>query len=342
MKQKIINRNEVYQGPAPKVLKVIKSFNIQHINFYLDGYYNSVLIPKISKKYSIAEDQIIVSYGEEDFLRFVFNKLDAKKDSVLTHEFHYSYYNKYLSYIGARLVTFRMFERNDEFVFDIDDCIKEYNKNKPKVLLLTTPNNPTGNALSRIDLTKILQNVSPGTLVVVDEAYYGFESNYERKSLVRLLDKFPNLVILRSFSKRFALAGLRISFALCGTKVKSMLRYQNRYLGVSRILEEVAIAALDSGDYYKRISKQVINDRESFIKNACHFKGIKAYNSKANFVLLRIPDHAIVKKIKLALQSEKIVIGKFIKDDLLRVTIGYSKHTKRFIKVIKEFAAKRT
>lgn len=68
MKQLLINRNEIIQGPSPRVLEVIKNFRSDHTNFYIDGYYSSLLIPKISRLFSITEDQIIISYGVEDFL----------------------------------------------------------------------------------------------------------------------------------------------------------------------------------------------------------------------------------------------------------------------------------
>src|SRR3989338_9445282 len=101
MKQLLINRNEVIQGPSPRVLGVLKNFKAEHTNLYLEDYYHSILIPKISEIFGIPEEQIITSYGEEDFFRMTLDELDPKKDSVLTHSFHYTYYNKYLNFKGV-------------------------------------------------------------------------------------------------------------------------------------------------------------------------------------------------------------------------------------------------
>src|SRR4030066_3531 len=102
MKQLLMNRNEVFQRPSPKVLNTLKNFKAEHVNRYfdeIDGYYNSILIPKISK------------------------------------------------------------------IFDIEDCIKQYQKFNPKVILIASPNNPTGNSLSVTELEKILKNTRVETLV---------------------------------------------------------------------------------------------------------------------------------------------------------------------------------
>lgn len=336
MKQLIVNRNEVMQGPSPKVLEVLKKFKAEHINLYLEDYYHSILIPKISEIFGIPENQIIISYGEEDFFRTIFDELNPEKDSVLTHSFHYSYYKKYLDFKGIVLNTFEMKEENGNFVFDIEDCIRQHRKTKSKILLLTSPNNPTGNSISVEELEKLLKNTSAATLVVVDEAYWGFDKQYNQRAFLSLLGKYPNLVILRSFSKLYALAGLRIGFTLCGANVKNLLKYQNRYLGLSRILEEVAIAALDSKDYYRKLSTEIIGDRESFISELRNFKNFQPFSSKANFVLVSIANNGIAERLRNALQNEKVVLCKFVNGNLLRVSIGEKKLTGKFLKLLKE------
>ena len=336
MKRLIANRNEVIQGPSPKVLEVLKTFKIEHANFYLEDYYHSILIPKISKIFGIPEEQIIISYGEEDFFRTIFDELDPEKDSVLTHSFHYAYYKKYLDFKGVAFNTFGMKEDGGNFVFDIDDAIQQYKKTSPRILLLTSPNNPTGNSILTEDLEKLLKNIVAETLIVVDEAYWGFDEQYNQQAFFSLLGKYPNLVFLRSFSKLYALAGLRIGFALCGTNVKNLFKYQNRYLGLSRILEEVAIAALESNDYYKKLSAEVVGDRESFINELSNFKNFQPFSSKANFVLVRVKNNDIVERLRNALEKEEVVVCKFVNGDLLRVSVGEKKFTENFLKLLIE------
>ena len=199
--------------------------------------------------------------------------------------------------------------------------------------MITSPNNPTGNSINLADFEKILNIADKTTLVVLDEAYFGFDKNYNQQDFLSFLEKHENLMILRSFSKLYALAGLRIGFALCGTKVKEILHYQNYYLGGSRILEEVAISALESEDYYKNLAEEIIKDRENFITEVNKLKNFKAFNSKANFVLVKV-DESVKKLLEQELDNIDFSISKFVFENFMRVSIGSKQHTEKFLEVL--------
>lgn len=277
--------------------------------------------------------QVIVGYGSEDFLRMIFDGLVSRNDSVLTHKMHYGYYSQYLAGRGVRLLTFKMIGEGHEFRFDIEDCIRQYKKYKPKVLLITSPNNPTGNTISLPDLKRILKIVLPKTLVILDQAYYGFDKGYNDDNFLALLKQYPNLVFSRTFSKLYALAGLRIGFALCGRNVKRMIRYQDSYLGMSRILEEVAVAALDSKSYYKNLSSIYIKDRELFLKKVNQLRNFKAYKSKANFVLIKISPR-MLKAFNRKVAKSSVVISKSVGDSFARISLDPAKYTKAFVEML--------
>jgi len=329
----LLNRNEVIQGPSPKCLDVLKNFPPEKVAFYFDGYFGSVLIPKLSKIFNSPEQQIIIGYGLEDIFRIIFDSLKPETDVVLTHELHYTYYDKYLNFKNIKLENFKLTENQNEFTFNIDDCLEKIQKVKPKVVLITSPNNPTGNSINLVDFEKILDMADKTTLVVLDEAYFGFDENYNQQDFLALLEKHKNLMILRSFSKLYALAGLRIGFALCGAKVKEILRYQNYYLGGSRILEEVAISALESEDYYKNLSEEIIKDRENFITEVNKLKNFEAFNSKANFVLIKVGE-SVKKLLEQELDNIDFSISKFVFGNSMRVSIGSKQHTERFLEIL--------
>lgn len=329
----LLNRNEVIQGPSPKCLDVLKNFPPEKIAFYFDGYFGSVLIPKLSKIFSFPEQQIVIGYGLEDIFRIIFDSLKPETDVVLTHELHYTYYDKYLNFKNIKLENFKLVENQKEFSFDIDDCLEKIQKVKPKVVLITSPNNPTGNSINLADFEKILSMTDKNTLVVLDEAYFGFDENYNQQDFLALLEKHENLMILRSFSKLYALAGLRIGFALCGAKIKEILRYQNYYLGGSRILEEVAVSALESEDYYKNLSEEIIKDRENFITEVNKLKNFEAFHSKANFVLIKVGE-SVKELLEQELDNIDFSISKFIFGNYMRVSIGSKQHTERFLEVL--------
>jgi len=200
---------------------------------------------------------------------------------------------------------------------------------------LTSPNNPTANRLSAADLGRILGAADSEILVVVDEAYRGFDSDYDEAQFVALVRRHPNLALLRSFSKWYALAGLRVGFALCGRRVKQMLRYQDRYLGISRLSEEVAIAALESTDYYEQLAGEIVADRERFIAELNTVTNFTAYRSYANFVAVKVAEPLVAPVAAALDRHDDAVIAKFVDRDLMRVTIGSRKHSETFLQLLR-------
>src|SRR5581483_1966893 len=175
MSQILLNRNEVLHGPAPACEQVWLHFKREEAALYREGYFTSALIPALSRKFSVPEDHIILGYGSEELLQVDFDTLAPHQDTVLTHAYHYSYYQKYLDFRGVALRTFAMQTRERWYVFDIDDAIRQYHIVQPRVLIINSPNNPTGNTISRRELERLLQTVSSRTLVIVDQAYIEFE-----------------------------------------------------------------------------------------------------------------------------------------------------------------------
>jgi len=339
MKQLLLNRNEVIQGPAPECALVLKQFPREQAALYFDGYSGSVLVPKLSKLFGVPQDQIIVGYGAESILKTIFDAQNPKSDIVLTSEFHYTFYDKYLKFRGVRLEKFRMLKGKRNFAFDVDDCIAKIKKVKPKVVLITSPNNPTGNSISARDFSRVVDAADRKTLVVLDEAYIGFNEDYEEKKFLSLLKRHDNSVILRSFSKLYALAGFRIGFALCGKGVKNALGYQDPYLGGSRILEAVAVAALEAKPYYQNLAREIVSDRTFFVTGVNKLDHFIAYDSDANFVMVKA-----TKKMKELLEKQfktaPFLIAKFVSGELMRVSIGSRKYTASFLKTLQELDKK--
>ncbi len=331
----LLNRNEVIQGPSPACLRVLRGFPSERAAFYFDGYFGSILIPALSGIFKIPEQQIMLGYGLEDILRIIFDGLNPLSDVVLTNEFHFTYYDKYLIFKNIRLENFKLIENNRNFVFDVDDCAAQAKKIRPKVILITSPNNPTGHSICADDLSKIIESAGQNAFIVLDEAYYGFDNSYDEAGFLSLFKKHKNLMLLRSFSKLYALAGLRVGFALCGENVKNTLRYQDLYLGGSRILEEAAVAALESKRYYQGLAKQIISDRESFIQQTNRLRHFRAYDSKANFVLVKT-DKNVRPALAKELAKMNCAISKFVSNEFMRVSIGMKRYTEMFTRVLEK------
>ena len=322
---------------SPAVRRAIRNFDLASAPFYVDGYYGSQLIPFLARRFKIPEAQISTGYGAEFFLRSIFDACDPIKDIVLTNAPHYGFYSIYAKAKEVRLETFQLTDLGDRFEFDVEDCVRKIKKFHPKVVLITSPNNPTGNSIAPGDLKKILeatQAAKKKTLVVLDEAYAGFNEQYDMAVMIGLLKKYEDLVVLRSLSKRFALAGLRIGFALWGKKAKEIIKYQDLYLGPSRLLEAVAVAALESQSYYKKLARNLIREREKFIVEVNKLHSFKAYHSDANFVLVKVAGR-VKQKLERELAKLPAQISKFVMPQFMRVSLGSPKDTQRFIRTLR-------
>jgi histidinol-phosphate aminotransferase len=215
-----------------------------------------------------------------------------------------------------------------------------YNKHKQKLVLISSPNNPTGNRLELDQLNFILHKMND-SVVVLDEAYSGFDEKYvtDPADLVR---KYPNLLVIRTFSKYYALAGIRTGFAFPGANLDKILLLSARYLGFNRVSEKIAIAALDSPEYYTTISRKMEEDKEMLVALLNEYQGFRAFRSYANFILVKIPS-----EIKSSLNkylTENNIIVKFMNEDGLdshiRITLGTHTQNSMLLKLINTFMQK--
>ncbi len=334
-RRRLLNRNEIVQGPSPAALAALRNFPAEEANFYYDGYYGSALAKELSKKFRIPADRIIVGYGAENILDTLFDRLDPAKDAVLVNELHFDYYNVRLTARDVRIHEFRLVEDEREFRFDIDDCIAKIRSFRPKLILVTSPNNPTGNILSVGDLKRILAAAPKTSVVAIDEAYYGFDDRYEEKEFLSLLRRHGNLMFIRTFSKLYALAGLRIGYALCGKDIKKMIGYQGRHLGGSRVLEAVAVAALhpSSSTYYRDLAKKIALERERAIGAVNKLSHFKAFDSRANLFAVKVSPRA-----KSFIEKEMArtfpLVSKLYAPTILRVSVAAREHMDAFLKMM--------
>ena len=330
-----LNRNENPYGPSPLALKALRQFRRSHAFMYLEDYYNSLLIPKISRHFGIEKNRIILYYGIEDFIRNLFSQLDPKKDCVLTNEKCFSYFEIFASFRKIKLHLFKLDQENHTFSFNIDDCLKKIKKYRPRVVIISNPNNPTGHRISFLDLERIIKNTPRDSFFLVDETYCGFYPNYEEKKFKQFLEKYPNLVFLRTFSKFYGLAGLRVGFGFCGKSFKKMMGYDDRFLGFSRVLEEVAVAALNSEVFYKKIAKKICQDRDWFINQVNLLKNFRAYDSSGNFTLVELSPQAL-RRFKRSRKNETVIIWRWVDKKSFRVSIGKTSHLKNFLSSLQE------
>ncbi|MGV8017082.1 MAG: pyridoxal phosphate-dependent aminotransferase [Ignavibacteria bacterium] len=218
--------------------------------------------------------------------------------------------------------------------------IEIYDREKPRIVLIASPNNPTGNRISKDDLHRFL-DACRGSLVMIDEAYWGFGS-VENDYVKPFLDEFPNLVICRTFSKYFALAGCRIGYAFAGKNLEELMNFTVRYLGYNRLSEKLAEIAYKDRDYYEKVTNLMQEDKEYFYKEFGKMKGFTPYKSYANFMLVDMPLE--VRKDMNKFLKERNLLIKFLDEEAFkteaRITLGTREQNYYLMDSIKEFLGK--
>ncbi|HTY39093.1 MAG TPA: aminotransferase class I/II-fold pyridoxal phosphate-dependent enzyme, partial [Bacteroidota bacterium] len=285
----------------------------------------------------VPEPQILLSEGSEDMLKQIVHCYLGPGEKVLSPAQSWWYYQKVAAEVGGETITYALNEGTDSFSYNVDEIIELYRKESPRVVLIASPNNPTGNSFPDEDLNRLTE-VFRESIVVLDEAYWGF-ADTSNEHIADLIGRYRNLVVLRTFSKFYALAGARIAFAAVGASLSRLTKFASRYLGYNRISEALALAALDSPAYYETISLAMRQDRTAYREFFTEKPGFRFFHSDANFVLVRIP--AEMKEPLRAFLAGRNIAVKFFSEpeftSCIRITIGTTEQNRMVLAALGEF-----
>jgi histidinol-phosphate aminotransferase len=337
-----LDRNENNYGPAPKCYEALKNIDFSRLSWYTRMFEKNAkgeLSLRLAKEYNLPEKNLVIGYGGEDLLKSIIHCYLKKGETLLIPSFSWWYYKSIASEVGGNTAEYPLYAGEESYHYNIEGMIKVYRELKPKIVFISSPNNPTGNSLTPEQLYQILDEMKDA-IVVLDEAYAMFKTT-DKAYVKKIVEQYPKAAIIRTFSKYYALAGVRIGFALIGKELDHFELLTSKYLGYDRINEQVAIAALDSMPYYEKITAQMNQDKKMFYDEFCKLPGFKPYRSDANFILVDM------EKSKMTAMDEflkkKGFVIKFLNEKVLnsqvRITIGTHEQNIELIDAIKEFAA---
>ena len=320
-----LDRNENQYGPAPSCFDVLQQDNFKTLSEYSRDFsrgVKSVLSERLAKDFSVPEKNVLLGYGGEDLLKQAVHCYISKGEKIMIPSYSWWYYKKIADEKEGVKVEYPIVEGEESFYYDIEGMLEVYEREKPKLVLISSPNNPTGNRLEMHDLKMVLRKMKDA-VVIIDEAYAGFY-NKSTAHVKEIIKEFPNVLIIRTFSKYYGLAGLRIGYLIMGENHTSLSLFSARYLGYNRLSEQIAVAALNSEEYYDEMSDKMAADTEMYIQKFNTIPGCRAYRSYANFILVKIPPE-VKDKLKKWLERRNIVVKFMAEDGLfnhLRITIG--------------------
>lgn len=316
-----LSSNEIPEGPLPGVTEAVADA-IANVNRYPDMS-GSLLIADIAAFHDIDPNRVVISNGSVAMIEKIMSAVCKPGSEVVCSAISFEAYPIMITAAGGQRVAVPTLA---DGAHDIDAMIAAITDNTAAVILCS-PNNPTGHGLRHGDVVKVLE--STDTLVILDEAYIDFVTMEDPIRAAELLD-YPHLVILRTFSKAYGLAGIRLGYAIASEPVASMLRTISTPFGVSTAAQAAGRAALAARDVVRERVEKIIAERTR-VQAAIAELGLEVPDSQANFVWVS-QDPARFAQI---CADHKIIVRAF--GDGVRVTIAETEGNDRLIAAVAEF-----
>ena len=326
-----LSANESALGVSPKAKKIIsnKKFNFA---VYPDGK-SRKLIHQISKKFKCNKDQIICGAGSDEVIQMLCQLFLNPKDEVIVPQFSFLMYRIYSKIIGAKVI----FAKEKKFKISIYEILKKVTK-KTKIVFLANPNNPTGTYLSKFELVELRKKLRKNILLVVDDAYAEYMKNPDYKPGLDLFRNKDNVFILRTFSKIYGLASLRVGWGYGNKKIINALNLIKPPFNINEVAQLAAIESLKDDKFINRSVRHNIIYATK-LKKFLDKYNIKSNKISANFLLLDFSKCKFKAKYFYEKLKTKGVIlrsteyGYKIKN-MLRLTIGSRTDCLKFIRTV--------
>ena len=288
----------------------------------------------LAKRYDVPADWITLGNGSNDILEIAAHAFVQKGQSVVYAQYSFAVYALATQGVGARAIVVPA----ADFGHDLDAMLVAIEPDT-KLVFIANPNNPTGTFIPAARIEAFLDKVPQGVVVVLDEAYNEYlapEHQFESANWVR---KYPNLIVSRTFSKAYGLAGLRVGFAIAQPAITDLMNRIRQPFNVNSLAQAAAIAALNDHEFL----------RQGALNNAAGYRqfteafdelGLEYVPSYGNFVLVRVgDDDAAGARVNLALLKQGVIVrpvGNYGLPQWLRISIGLPHENAAFIAALKK------
>jgi len=332
-----LDKNESYWMLDDELIKAATTLGAPELSTYPDY---GELKNALAKYAGVAKEQLLITPGSDAVIEHIAHAYVSDGGEAILPVPTFYGYESILERVGAKMVPITYEEQNGRFVFPIAKTAEALTKGSANVLFLCHPNNPLGCTLSREDISSLVAAArTSDALIVSDEAYFEFSSG---ESFLPHLAELPNLIVIRTLSKAFALSGARIGYAIAAPEIIKKLEKLMLPWPVTHLSVAAALALLARADAVQVRRDAVIVEREQFIQTLRTLHGITAYPSETNFVLVRVPDAARVRDALLA-QGIRVALGepmsrfpeaKTLLKDTLRIAVPAPESEVSFVEAL--------
>ena len=323
--------NENPWGPSPKAIKAVQEAAV-NLHRYPDGssYY---LLQAIAKREGVTPSQIVLGNGSNEVIEFLVKAFIETGDEVITSHPSFLMYQKFVQIRGGVNVIIPLKEMKHDL-----DAIVENIGERTKLIFLDNPNNPTGTAIDKEEFERFLNKIPDTLLVVLDEAYVDFMEDNRKIDLLPLLSTDNDrcgIVALRTFSKAYGLAGLRVGYGLMAQELAESLNKVRQPFNINTAAQAGALAAVEDIDYYNKTITDTRKGRE-YLSCEVEKLGCVSYPSHTNFFLIDVKGDAT--RLYEAMLRKGVIVRSmkaYGYPDFIRITVGTEAENDRFLNALK-------
>jgi histidinol-phosphate aminotransferase len=323
--------NENPKGCSPRVAKAIAN-NAHRAYLYPDDSFYE-LKDALSKRFNVEDENIIIGAGSDQVLEFISRALLTPSDSVLMSQVTFAMYEIYAKQMGATII------RTPSYQHIVEEFIETYRKHKPKIVYICTPNNPTGDAITKEDVLKIIDAIDSDTMIVVDGAYMEYAIAKDEKYRIEPNDiiGFNNVIYLGTFSKAYGLGGMRVGYGIGDSSIIKELYKMRPPFNISTLSLVGAIEACKDEEF---VQESIALHREEIVRyeEFARENGFEYIDSYTNFITYLFPDDMNSTKISNKLLREGVIIRNLASYGMnaVRITIGTAWQNDRFFEIFKK------
>lgn len=271
-----LSDNENVYGTSPKVREAIMQASA-NLAFYPDGM-TSGIVEKLSVHYGLNPDRFLISNGSEEIIRLLTRAYIEKNDEAVMAEVTFPRYKTNVLIEGGKAVTVPMINGKHDLA-KMQAAITP----KTKLVFVCNPNNPTGTIVGKQELLSFIDQVPSNVLIIMDEAYFEYTDSEEFLDTMPLLDQYENLIILRTFSKIYGLASLRVGYGIMHMEIAKELHKVRDVFNVNQIAQAAAMAAIEDQDFVTDCAAKNSAERK-FLSARFKELEIESFPSQSNFL----------------------------------------------------------
>lgn len=320
--------NENPFGPSPRAQDAIRK-NLKAINRYPDSqcFY---LKRKLAKSLNVVPDNFVLGNGSDELIDVIIKTFVEEDENIITADVTFLEYEIIAGANGRKVNKVPL----KYFKYDLESIRKRIDK-KTKVIFISNPNNPTGTYVTKYEVEELVTALPKNILLVLDEAYDTFIDVDDFPNSLKYI-KNKNIIILKTFSKAYGLAGLRIGYAIARPELTSYMERVRQPFNVNLLAQAAAVAALDDREFLLRVRKLILEGK-NYLYDGLTKLGLAYVPSVANFILIDVGRDGV------DLFKEMLKFGLIVRDmkqyglkNFIRVTVGTKKENERFLRVLKK------